>query len=271
MKYSYAYKTGDGVRHEDSMEAESREAVFAALRKRGIKAIKVVAADGSKANGEIRGVRKRVLAASVAVTALAVGLLAYFLASSAGDGVPSSAAKPLPRQEIHGDRSRITGAADSLFTTRAERFLARFAEPGRPFVAPESDWPGKSEFEAVLGTPLAVAENEFTEHIDLKRMVEWIKREMRAYLKGGGYVSGYIRELIRRQQAEIDERAKQAKTLSELLMKSPVDEARGRRDAREAAYTHWLRANARLQSMGIHPLPLPDLLRVYQLGGGKED
>lgn len=55
MKYTYAYKTSDGTRHEDAMEAESREAVFKALREKGIKAIKVVAADGSKANGEVRG------------------------------------------------------------------------------------------------------------------------------------------------------------------------------------------------------------------------
>lgn len=61
------------------MNAESREAVFAALREQGIKAIKVVAADGSKANGEIRGIRKRVLAASVITTALVAGL-AVFLA-----------------------------------------------------------------------------------------------------------------------------------------------------------------------------------------------
>lgn len=65
MKYTYAYKTSDGTRHEATIVAESREAVFAALRAKGIKAIKVVAADGSKANGEIRGVRKRVVAASV--------------------------------------------------------------------------------------------------------------------------------------------------------------------------------------------------------------
>ena len=53
MKYTYAYKTSDGVRHEDAMEADSREEVFVRLRERGIKAIKVVAADGSKANGEM--------------------------------------------------------------------------------------------------------------------------------------------------------------------------------------------------------------------------
>ena len=61
MKYTYAYKTSDGTRHEEAMEAPSREAVFEALREKGIKAIKVVAADGSKANGEIRGIRKRVV------------------------------------------------------------------------------------------------------------------------------------------------------------------------------------------------------------------
>ena len=51
MRYTYAYKTSDGIRHEDSMDAASREEVFATLRTQGIKAIKVVAADGSKANG----------------------------------------------------------------------------------------------------------------------------------------------------------------------------------------------------------------------------
>ena len=79
MKYTYAYKTSDGVRHEESMNAASREDVFAELRKRGIKAIKVVAADGSKANGEVRGVRKRIVAALVVLVAVAVGIAAYFI------------------------------------------------------------------------------------------------------------------------------------------------------------------------------------------------
>ena len=42
MKYTYAYKTSDGVRHEDSMNAASREEVFAELRKRGINRLKCV-------------------------------------------------------------------------------------------------------------------------------------------------------------------------------------------------------------------------------------
>ena len=39
MKYTYAYKTSDGTRHEESMNAASREEVFAELRKRGIKTV----------------------------------------------------------------------------------------------------------------------------------------------------------------------------------------------------------------------------------------
>ena len=72
MKYTYAYKTSDGSRHEASIEAASRDEAFALLRKEGIRPIKVVAADGAKANGEIRGVRKRVVAAIVALVAVAV-------------------------------------------------------------------------------------------------------------------------------------------------------------------------------------------------------
>ncbi len=83
MKYFYAYKDSDGVRHEAALEAESREAAFAALRARGIKAIKVVAADGSKANGEVvlRGVRKRMVAAIAGLTALVAAALSYCLMS----------------------------------------------------------------------------------------------------------------------------------------------------------------------------------------------
>ena len=80
MKYTYAYKTPDGIRHEATIEASSRDAAFAALREQGIRPIKVVAADGSKANGAPVGVRRRVVAASVLVAVIAaVGATAAFL------------------------------------------------------------------------------------------------------------------------------------------------------------------------------------------------
>ena len=136
MKYTYAYKTSDGVRHEETMNASSREEVFATLRKQGIKAIKVVAADGSKANGEVRGVRKRAVAALVAFVALGVGLAAYFSGTRTG-GV-SVASEPSfatdqDRRQIIGDAAiiekNIRNGWSDVFELEGERFLASFAIP----------------------------------------------------------------------------------------------------------------------------------------------
>ena len=264
MKYTYAYKTSDGVRHEDSMNAASREEVFAELRKRGIKAIKVVASDGSKANGEVQGVRKRIVAMFVCIAALITGLAVYFApvipttaatATTKSTTTPSAKAKnatSLPRQMIHGDRARIREAAESL-TNVAERVLAAFAEPGRTFVL-ESKLPTEAEFAAVLRNSIKVADDEFTESVDLKRIVTRIKSDMRRYLAAGGTSEEFIGELVKRQRQEIAYREKAESRLKELLS---GDSAK--------AYDFFLKANAQLQSMGIYPLPLPDSLRSHQL------
>ena len=90
--------------------------------------------------------------------------------------------------------------------------------------------------------------------VDLKRIVAGMKREMRAYLAGGGTVDGYLAELEKRQRLEVSYRERAEQRLAELLKDQ------------KAAYAYWLKANAQLQSMGIYPLPLPDALRMYQMG-----
>lgn len=250
------------------MNAECRDDVFRELRKQGIKAIKVVAADGSKANGEIRGVRKRVLAASVICAAIVAGLLAYFAPRGTHKNLPTSEAKPLPRQEIKGDRERVKLAADG-FTNKAEAFLARFAEPGRAFTAPEIDWPTRADFEAVIGKPIKFTSDEFTEQIDLKRIVEGLKAELSAYLKGGGYLSGYMKDLITRQKMEIEQRDKfdeKVKSQIDAYLKASGKDAERRL---QEAYDYWLKANAQLQSMGIYPLPLYSVLKNCQMSFDK--
>lgn len=268
MKYTYIYKSSDGVRHEDVMNAESREAVFETLRTKGIRAIKVIAADGSKANGEVRGIRKRVLAASVLGAAvLAVGGTVLFL--SREKSYPTSDAKPLVRQQIDGSRARIENLPGDLFKHKAEFFLARFAEPGRKFSAPETEWPSKAEVEEALNDPLRIGENEFTEYIDLKRIVEGMKREMAEYLRSGGLVSGYIRELVKRQQTEIGYREKAMQQLDQFCRAlnqrtNRPDDAAIRAKKGQEAYDYWLKANAQLQSMGIAPLRIPQMLLMYR-------
>ena len=254
------------------MNAASRDDVFRELRKQGIKAIKVVAADGSKANGEVRGIRRRVLIASIGAVAVIVGGAAFFLGRTVPEPVPEFVQTPqgpvrihqatsIPRQVIVGSRDRIEKLPEGFFQSKAEAFLARFAEPGRPYSAPECDWPTRKEFEAVLQRPIRYAENDLTEHIDLKRIVTGIKREMREYLRGGGLVSGYIKELIKRQDLEISYRVKADQQIKSLLS----NQIGGRNQSSQKAYDYWLKANAQLQSMGIFPLPLPSKLSEYQM------
>lgn len=261
MKYTYAYKTSDGIRHEESMNASSREEVFAVLRSKGIKAIKVVAADGSKANGEVRGIRKRVVFVIACVVAALTGATVYFAAQGRNVVTPkahsASTAKlrnatPLPRQMIPGDRGRITEAAASL-KSAPERLLAAFAEPGRPLTALDGKTPTEAEFAAILREPLKIADDEFTESVDLKRIVTRIKGDMRRYFAAGGTAEEFIAELVKRQKQEIAYREKAEARLNEML-----------KGDTSKAYDFFLKANAQLQSMGIYPLPLPDTLRSYQ-------
>ena len=77
--FTYVYKTSDGRRHTAEMSAASREEVFETLRRRGIKAIKVIANDGSKANGEresAAGDHAHPRSAMLAVIALGVAAVA---------------------------------------------------------------------------------------------------------------------------------------------------------------------------------------------------
>ena len=91
--FTYIYRTSDGIRREEAIEAASRESVFETLRERGIRPIKVIAADGSKENGEGRagGVRKRV-AAAIAAAVLAAGLAvgSFFGRSTAAPLTPET-------------------------------------------------------------------------------------------------------------------------------------------------------------------------------------
>jgi len=258
------------VRHEAEIESPSREAVFETLRKRGVKAIKVMAADGSKANGEIRGIRKRTLFVCIACFSIATAIIAYTLARQTGESsfqLPLQLARPLPRQEINGDRARVLKAHE-VFSDVGERYLSWFAEPGRELPQSLCSAPDDSIFERALDRRITYTDSEFTETIDLKRMVAGIKVEFRCYLNGGGMVSNYVANLVNRQKIEIAMRQKHIdalqKILSAPLQCSKEEVSNGRRRQLDSAYSYWITANAELRTMGIFAIPLPDSLLHYQ-------
>ena len=207
MKYTYAYKTSDGIRHEATLNASSREEVFTVLRKQGIKAIKVVAADGSKANGEVRGVRKRAVAALVAFVALGVGVIAFLTGTrTGGSSAPSEPTftTDQDRRQIIGDAAiiekNIRNGWTDVFKLEGERFLASFAIPG---VKAGQRNTSEKEFQAALDNHCEVTETDSLEARQIKAMVEGMKNEARRYIAAGGTIVEYGKRLTERQDAEI--------------------------------------------------------------------
>ena len=285
MKFIYTYRSSDGQRHSAEIDAENRDAAFTKIRTElGIKPINVVVsgqdtrstqngADGMSAQSTNvgRGIRRSYatfLSVGVLLVAAAAVVVYWRLARSQQDKtvaapyhvmtpqglVTYTVATPLQRQLIPGDRNRIESARETAFKYPAERLLSRFAEPGRAVAVMQSDKPTEAEFAACLREPISIATTDFTEAVDLKRIVTGIKREMRAYINGGGTAEQYIAELSKRQRLEISYRENAEKRLEEMLS-NPKE-----------AYEYWLKANATLKSMGIYEIPIPDALKSYQAG-----
>ena len=251
MKYTYAYKTSDGVRHEDSMNASSRDEVFIELRKRGIKAIKVVAADGSKANGEVRGVRKRVVAVLIAIVALGVGVCAYLGGVLTGGSPESGIAfqTDQSRRQIIGDAAIIekgirNGWSD-VFELEGERFLASFAIPG---VKAGQRNTSEKEFTTALEFRREFSSDDSLEVRQIKAMVEGMKQEARRYLAAGGTVVEYGKRLTERQDAEIT-----------IYNRVKADIENARKTMSEASFmTYWEKRNDELRNLGIKTIGLSD-------------
>ena len=277
MRFIYTYRSSDGQRRTAEIEAESRDAAFAAIRREmGVKPIKVTAVDAvmpGKSEDPGKAGKYRRLVAGVLLLAVFVALA--FLAWRGGLGRPPAQftvdtpqgpvtytyASPLPRQAIPGDRQRFDGKRDSIFANSAERYLSRFAEPGRAPAVSDGERPAEADFEACLGDPIRIASTDFTEVVDLKRIVTGMKREMRAYIAGGGTVSQYVSELAKRQRLEVSYRESAEKRLN-VMLDGQDDQSSGK--AKKEAYSYWLKANASLKSMGIYELPLPAALHSYQ-------
>ena len=258
------------------MDAESREAVFAALREKGIKAIKVVAADGSKANGEVRGIRKRVLAVSVIAAAVLAGIVVYFLNSRIlrrDNFGQTEFVTSQTRRQVIGDAAIIekgirTGWAD-VFELEGERFLASFAIPGVPagqrsttveeiqkaLDAPNwrevSDTPRQlpPNWREVSDTPRQLPPSNSLEARQIRAMVEGMKDEARRFLKAGGSIAQYGRLLVQRQEEEIAY-YNRAKAEIEAAQKSNMPA--------EQLNDLWERRNESLRQMGVKLVPLPE-------------
>ena len=85
--------------------------------------------------------------------------------------------------------------------------------------------PTDAEFEVALRNPIRIPETDFTEAVDLKRIVAKMKSDLRRYLADGGTIDGYIEEVVKRQKLEVSYREKaekHAEALRSSMTVSPI-------------------------------------------------
>lgn len=203
MKFGYSYKTSDGIRHESTFEAKSNEAVFAALRARGIKPMKV---------WEIHSpyyISKRTRLIIILALALAASLVYTIRLRHSALSSPHSALTA-PRHQIYGDPATWEDIERDNFATVfpdvGDRILAAYAIPGR--ISPGSLNLSRQDLlkrmEECKDKDIAFDAADSNEATELKKIVQGMKEELRWYVADGvGSVESYLNRLRERQEEEI--------------------------------------------------------------------
>ena len=216
----------------------------------------MVAADGSKANGEVRGVRKRVVVALVALAAVCAGVIAYIGGERTGANVAPDPAVSSPRHQIYGDPAIMEGLERGNFSDvlprDGDRLLAIFAQPGKLMCAKGADPRRLDEVTAILFADYAksllrseydlpILPEDPREVQELKQIVNGMRDEMREYLaNGNGNVRSYWRRLNER-------------TLSEMR----IYERTRRELEKETSPAVWEQKNEALRRLGLLTIPNP--------------
>lgn len=201
MRFAYQYRTKDNVLHESVVSARDRDEAYATLRRKGIKPSRMVACGGGLDKVLSRGKR---WIAIVVLMITALGLAAFALRALREKNNLEREIDDLTmyeaRSQIYGDPGVLKAAFASdwvdAFQDPGDRFLAKYAIPGREVPNDCSSIP------TISLRPIPVLDSDLREVAQMKRMVNWMKRELRNYELAGGKRDAYIRRLGIRQSAE---------------------------------------------------------------------
>lgn len=228
MQFLYTYQDHEGRVHQDEIGAPSQSEAYSALRKSGVRPMRVWPKDGNPGKSPFR-IGKRVLCAAVAATALAVGAVAYLagrssspaqpvpapsVAKERSQGVVSSEiveiragkriAKPRPRRQIE---LPSPADAEKALPHPVERLLMRYARPGcvaettLPDLAPLED-----DFYTALEDVIWIEPDDSKQIIELKRVIQTLKNEAEARTLDGSTFKDVMDWFEQRQKMEADYR-----------------------------------------------------------------
>ena len=237
MKYQYFYQTKTNENRSGWINARNRESAYTLLRKQGVRPYRIVGDDP---------INWRPWALGVLILVLTAGLIgAIIVARLAGDD-----RRPMPRQQLYGDVSRIASGVFSdwsdVLESPLDRFLAAYAQPGSAALPPLMSADEIASFEEELKNGVVYVDGEPMEHRQLKNILAFLREEMREHLAAGETVGQYMDFLEERQQQERELRDHAI----ESLQKVPLSHL----------HQAWLGVNARLRERGMATLEMPPQL-----------
>lgn len=237
-KFHYFYQSKENKNLDGWIVAKSRDDAYAQLRKQSIKPYKVVGKDPIA--------WKRWAAIAVLAVALA-GTYAWLALRSA----PVAPDEQFVRHQIYGAESVIRNGISTEWSAcgldEGERYLARYAQPGIKVAYRRKTPETASAVEASLSRHLEVEDSELLEYRQLKQIVESIKDELRAYIKSGGNVDGFLDRLQERQDQEVAYYNAANQELENAKATMSEDEL----------YNLWAAKNAELRAIGLPMLKEP--------------
>ncbi len=228
MKFTYQYRTSDNIVHHGVINAASRDAVFVALKAKGIKPGRVEEAPGFF--NKLFGKGKRWIAIVVLAAIALAFALSYERLARTGD--ENSLFEN--RAQLYGDPVVIkecsTAGWTNVFHRSFDCFLARYAIPGVKVASGVAS----PAFEAGELDYCRIEKSDLDEIAQMKRMVNGIKKEMSEYLADGGTREGFLKRLDIRQRAECG-----------------IFETAQREILRVKNHSVWKAKNAELRAMGL--------------------
>jgi len=249
VKFTYQYRTSDNARHRGVIAAADRDAAFALLKERGIRAFSVEEAPG--VFNKLFGKGKRWLAIGLLAAAAAVLVVLVNRQSNELTTLTTQYASfdSGARRQLIGDPAVIelgirTGWA-TVFAHEGDQFLASFAIPGvfSGRVAVEA-----ARLREALACEVGHDEADSIEVRQLKHIVAEMKREINALVADGWTLDEVGDALVRRQREEVQYRER-AQNEVEAQVTAGADEA--------TVLALWQQRNAQLRAMGIATLPMP--------------
>ena len=247
MKFVYQYRTRANEVRSGEVRAADRDAAFAALKAQGIRPSRLEDAPGFF--NKLFGKGKRWIAIAVLALALAAALCAYFFG-----GTRKAANRPIPRAQLYGDPATIQQlAADGwrkTFVDAGDAWFARHAIP-----AAECDCKEMPPTHVTLtASVLRFDSADAPELVQMKRMVNFMKREFSAYVDAGGSVGDYMRLCDERLAIERGIVANLDAEFRSLSFRLKEEGEKGR----DAIASQWDKHNATLRSFGLPTVLMPE-------------